>query len=879
MAIIVIHGANRDADNYFCSFYGLHKMISYRTEEEVLVIAPDFNYESAKKVSSNVAGLCVWVDAMCQYVEISKVVKPKIALLKGKLAQLAAANKKLDAAMADLAVVKAELDKMQVDFDTAMAEKARIQADADSTQRRMDAANRLIGGLSGEQTRWMAQSAAFADETRRLTGDVALACAFMGYVGPFNADFRTLLLRDRFEADAVARNVPVTRNIDVTSFMVDEATVGDWAIEGLPTDELSVQNGIMVTRSSRWPLLIDPQGQALAWIKRREERNSLRVTQLSDKRFRNQLEDAMAFGQPLLLENVEEVLDPLLDPVLDKAIQRKGRNLVIQLADKECEYTETFSLFLCSKLPNPHFSPELSAQATVVNMTVTMAGLEEQLLGRVVQMERPELEEQRQKLVADVNANQRTLKSLEDDLLYRLANSTGNLLDDTSLIEVLQMSKETSIEVSAKLETAKETDARISAAREEYRPVATRGSLLYFLIVDLAGINPMYQVSLQQFLELFDQSIERAAPAPLASKRIVNIVEFETFHVTCYIQRGLFERHKVIWCLMLTMKMQQVSGELTPTAVQALLTAGGALDLKSEPAKPAEWMPDPVWLNCLAISRAVPRTFGSLVDSIHARSAEWRAWYDHDAPETQKSPLQTGASELELNDFEKLLLVRSVRDDRMLLAAQDYISGAIGSRFVDSRPLDLRAVEEEATCRTPVIAVLSQGSDPTALIMELARKKKKAVRSISLGQGQEPAARKLINTGVTQGSWVMLQNCHLGLKFMAEIEQTIIKLEDIHEEFQLWITSEPHVKFPIGLLQTSIKITNEAPAGVRAGLKASYAWINQDMLDAVSHPHWKTMLYALCFMHTVVQERRKFGPLGFSASALPSKPRTPSKSP
>ena len=188
----------------------------------------------------------------------------------------------------------------------------------------------------------------------------------------------------------------------------------------------------------------------------------------------------MAFGQPLLLENVMEVVDPVLDPVLNKEIQRKGRNLVIQLADKEAEYTETFALFLCSKLPNPHFSPELSAQVTVIDFTVTMGGLEQQLLGRVVQAERAELEEQRQKLVADVNANQRTLKRLEDDLLYRLANSEGNLLDDTSLIEVLQLSKETSIEVKAKLETAAETDARISGAREEYRPVATRGSLLYF---------------------------------------------------------------------------------------------------------------------------------------------------------------------------------------------------------------------------------------------------------------------------------------------------------------------------------------------------------------------------------------------------------------
>ena len=106
----------------------------------------------------------------------------------------------------------------------------------------------------------------------------------------------------------------MTERLSVTSFMVDPGTVGDWALEGLPSDDLSVQNGIMVTRSARWPLLIDPQGQGLAWIRAREEVNQLRTTQLGDKRFRTQLEDAMSFGQPLLLENVEEEIDPVLDP-------------------------------------------------------------------------------------------------------------------------------------------------------------------------------------------------------------------------------------------------------------------------------------------------------------------------------------------------------------------------------------------------------------------------------------------------------------------------------------------------------------------------------------------------------------------------------------
>ena len=161
-----------------------------------------------------------------------------------------------------------------------------------------------------------------------------------------------------------------------------------------------------------------------------------------------------------------------------------------------------------------------------------------------------------------------------------------------------------------------------------YRHVATRGSLLYFLIVDMANVNPMYQVSLQQFLEIFVQSIERAEPAPLAHKRIANIVDFCTFHTTCYMERGFFERHKQIWSLMLAMKIQSVSGALSGAAVQALLTAGGALDIKSVAPKPADWIPDAVWLNCFALQNAAPTAFHALPNSMQARSSDWRTWYN-----------------------------------------------------------------------------------------------------------------------------------------------------------------------------------------------------------------------------------------------------------
>ena len=627
--------------------------------------AADMTPDDARKVASALAGLCTWARAMALYVGIAKVVKPKMEGLKVAEGKLKAANAKLAKAQSELDQVAAELDEMQRQFDEAMATKKALQDDADACQKKMDAANRLIGGLAGERSRWEEQSGAFADEIKRLAGDVALACAFITYVGPYNAEYRKELTDKLFTADCIAKGVPCTQDLGISLFLVDAATIGDWALEGLPSDDLSVENGIMVTRSKKWPLMIDPQSQGLGWIKSREAKNSIKSTQLIDKRFRNHLEDAMAFGTPLMIENVEEEIDPVLDPVLNKEIQRKGRNLIIQLADKECEYSDQFSLFLCTKLANPHYSPEIFAQLTIINFTVTMGGLEQQLLSRVVQMERPELEEQKAKLVEEVNTNKKLLKGLEDDLLYRLANSTGNLLDDVELIEVLQKSKTTSVEVNEKLTIAEDTDIRINTAREEYRPSAIRGALLYFLVVDMAAINnsasssavatrsppislslclslgcrsvlharcsspllltymspdadtlfvarslslspsAVYMVSLQQFLELHDFSVNNSENAPIVAKRIVNIIAYMTNYVTRYMHRGLFERHKKIWTLMLAMKIETVADKLSPAYIGNLLKGGGALDIKSEKPVPASWIPEAVWLNIIALSRTV----------------------------------------------------------------------------------------------------------------------------------------------------------------------------------------------------------------------------------------------------------------------------------
>ena len=117
--------------------------------------------------------------------------------------------------------------------------------------------------------RWTEQSKQFDLQIQRLTGDCALASSFVSYLGPFNKEFRDLLLQRDFYGDLTSRGVPVTENLDVTRFLVDDNEIGEWNLQGLPTDELSIQNGIMVTRATRYPVMLDPQGQGLSWIKSR----------------------------------------------------------------------------------------------------------------------------------------------------------------------------------------------------------------------------------------------------------------------------------------------------------------------------------------------------------------------------------------------------------------------------------------------------------------------------------------------------------------------------------------------------------------------------------------------------------------------------------
>jgi dynein heavy chain len=479
------------------------------------------------------------------------------------------------------------------------------------------------------------------------------------------------------------------------------------------------------------------------------------------------------------------------------------------------------------------------------------------------------------KLVIEDAENKKQLKEIEDTILKLLKEAEGNILDDEVLIDTLSESKVTSTMIEAKVEEAEKTAVVIANTRKSYVPVAFRASQLFFCIADLAGVDPMYQYSLEWFINLFILAIEKAEKTNIIEERLKNLNDSFSYILYVNVCRSLFEKDKLLFSFLLTSKILLGENKMSPSLFRFFLQGNTAMDLEKPNPLQDGWLSDKSWGEIIALSKN--KGFENFDQEFTSRMSDFEKAYTSVDPMKVIDEVLDDPEHERYSLFMRLNVLRCLRPDSVVPAVMHFVKDQIGQRFIEPPPFNLMAGYQDSNCATPLIFVLTPGAAPMSELLVLAEELgfTKKLSAISLGQGQGPLAEKAIDEAVDKGTWVCLQNCHLCVSWMPTLEKTCeeISPERAHSDFRLWLTSEPSKAFPQFVLQNGVKMTNEPPKGMRANMMGTYHGFTDDWFESCNQPAaFKKMVFGLCFFHATVRERKKFGPLGWNIQYVFSTP-------
>eukprot|EP00981_Chlorochromonas_danica_P000077 scaffold30_cov166-Ochromonas_danica.AAC.10 len=834
---------------------------------------PRFLPEEIKKQSSAAMCLCMWARAMVVYDRVAKAIEPKKQALREAEESLAKTMGELQAKKDALQQVLDRVAGLQRTLRETEDKKADLEAQAAKAKKQLERAGLLLGGLGGEKLRWADSATSLRAALHDLVGDMCLAAGCLAYLGPFTAPFRKKIV-EKWISIAQELKIPCGRDFDLLRALAVPVVLRGWQLDGLPADEFSCENGLLTTLGRRWPLMIDPQGQANRWLRNMYAAKNLQIIKLSEKDFLRTLENGIRYGAPVLLENVGQELDPSLEPVLLKQVFKRSGQLLLRLGDTDVPYSEEFRFMITTKLANPHYMPEICIKVTVINFTVTMRGLEDQLLVDVIKNERPDLEERRDALVVSIANDQKQLLDIEEQILSMLATASGNILDDEDLINALARSKKTSSAINARLSEAEATTKEINSTREGYRVVARRGSVIYFVVANLALVDPMYQYSLQFYKELFQARLVKTEKKDDLQDRLDLLLVDITRSIYSNVCRGLFEKDKLLFAFMMSINIALAGEDVTERDWQMFMV-GPVLDKELAETRPlpaaldVAHIEERIWLSAVVLERDC-HVFRGLTASLENNFTVWLEIIQSEAPQEEVVP-HWPELESPLSPFHRLLLLRFLREEKVVFCVRSYVQDVLGEYFIESPPFDLAGAFQDSTSSTPLIFILSPGADPTDYLLQLSTEKGGAgvLRIISLGQGQGPVAEKAVEAAQRTGDWICLQNCHLAVSWLPRLELIVEKMANeadaLHKDFRLWLTSMPSMAFPVPVLQNGLKVTNEPPRGLRANLLRTFQDLSNEEYESSTKPLvYKKLLFATAFFNALILERRKFGAVGWN---------------
>ena len=1051
------------------------------------------------KLSETHQTLYIWGKGVIQLWETDRKLKPLREELASKEATLKELQNNANKLKEEEEQALDMLNKLEEEKKTSQETLDNLQEQKNLNTKRKNNASKLILLLKDENIRWNEQLVQLHNEENNFLGDIIISALFISYMAPFSGNYRKRALNTLLEL-CKKYNISFSPNYSLEKIMTDPVEIRQWTMNGLPNDAVSIENAIMFTNNKKFPLFIDPQLQGNQWIKKLYKgKINIYKADCKEENLKAQLEgigNDIIKGSLTLLENVTENIDSVYSPIMNQAVFIDDSGLEkMNFNGSDKEYNENFKMIFTTKMSNPHYPPEYYIKMNILNFTVTESGLSEQLLSEVFKCERREKYEQRDKIIAEMGEMNDRMATNSREILTDLKETPEDkILDAEELIVKLETGKVLSDEISVNMKNNIAIEKEINELRNEYVPIAERGSILYFVVASMSKIDPMYQFSLEYFKKIFITSImfKQEGVKQTLAERVKFLERKITEDIFKNIKRGIFENHKTLFSFLIDINILKYNKIVTEDEFSLFVKGPSSSDNTEKPENPDKtFLSEFQWDSLLYFEEKFG--YNNIINITKSKIKEIKEAFEQimDLKESFDNIMKPifnnveGFNKILEKNFLKLLVIKIFKPERLLYFVREFVKNNLGELFIDTTPSRLEEVYEESDWKTPIIFILSKGADPTQDFLsfknrfekirkeryeeELKRKEEEAkIREqerlaelerednedeekeekedgderreeqneeeknaeeenkeneennenneneennnnngednksnpddknksnksqaeegqaeeeknayefkeyiISLGQGQEEEAKKaILEYGIKNGAWVLLQNCHLFTSFMPDLASIVQSLQQdytdkpidltpenedkgkdkkkkssknesnnntnnknnppdkdnkdknnkassqhnettkqnhkkdnkqekekdpmdtvVNPNFRLWLTSMPVKTFPVSILQNSLKLTTEPPSGIKSNIKKLFNEITEEKTEPKSKPinttdkkpeeikaeqeklekdniikkqHFTKLLFSLSLFHAVLQERKKFGPIGFN---------------
>jgi dynein heavy chain 2, cytosolic len=595
-------------------------------------------------------------------------------------------------------------------FEETTKDAARLKIDLEKAEETMSSAQNLVGKLDNEHHRWDRQVNELQKQLDQLPKLSLLSASFVTYLSSKSEDERSDFLKKWLK-------ILQLEKFDLKKFLCTESELLMWKSEGLPSDELSVENSIVILESLDSVMLFDPSNRAIDWLKKHMSNQKMEAINQQDANFTTQLELAVRFGKTLIIQEADGI-DPVLYPLMRKDLQSQGPRYVIQIGEKTVDYNNDFKLFITSRNSNPYLPPDAVAITTMVNFTTTRAGLSGQLLAATIQNEKPELESKKTELLKTEEDYKIQLSRLEDTLLEELASAKGNILENKELLESLNKTKESSAVIEVSLEESLKLTESLDKERQVFSPLAETGSKLYFVITRLESLNNMYKFSLNAYLGIFEKALKKAEKALKSEKydnpedKIVGLKQILIALVYNYVSRSLFKDDRMMFAMHVVNSMfskQFKENEWAHFTKTLISDVKGGGDRKSQVPS---WLDNEQASGYLDLKNNLPDLFqkAGLADE-----KSWRDWCEINDCE------KNFQSDKRLTLFQQILIIQALRPDRLQIAMKDFACRILNLKDISPSTSNIKFVyETETVAHEPILIIISPGSDPSDELREVA---------------------------------------------------------------------------------------------------------------------------------------------------------------